>query len=163
MSRHLRAAAVLAVVAVLAACGALANRVYTCATDTLPPVAVDPIVCHNGLPAVRWFSAVEGSPQPQPGLPLDYAWWHGGTGTIGYGRGYDPRPREVWIHETRYLPYSEPVRQVPAAPPGADQTADPVKRGGLGVPGAKPGKAQVDPPKPAAKPAAPPKPRTTNR
>lgn len=147
--------ALLALVFLVSACS-FRPPIYTCATDTLPPIAVDPIVCHNGLPAVRWFSAVEGSPLASPGLPLDYAWWHGGRGTIGYGPGYDPRPREVWTREVHYLPYREPVTQVPAEPPAARSVSTPTTAAKAGT------RQQGDPPKAPAK-ATPPTTRKTTR
>jgi hypothetical protein len=143
-----RRAAVLAVVAlalVLSACGAIRPRVYTCATDTLPPVAVDPLMCHNGYPAVRWFSAYEGEPLPQPGLPLGYGWWHGGSGSIGYGPGYDPRPAGSYYCDSRCRPPAAPRQQYAAEPPGAARvtTSPPTKAAT---------KAQADPPTKAASP-----------
>lgn len=150
------ASAVIVVLPLLGGCAALRPRVYTCATDTVPPVAVDPIVCHNGLPAVRWFSAVEGSPPPTPGFPLDYSWWHGGTGTIGYGRGYDPRPAGSYAWSPRYAPAGPAVVFVPVEPPAARSVSTPA------APTKAAGKQQVDPPKaaPKATPPAPPKPKT---
>jgi hypothetical protein len=149
------AIATAAVVSTLSGCGAIRPLTYTCATDTLPPVAVDPIVCHNGLPAVRWFSAFEGSPPAVPGFPLDYSWWHGGTGTIGYGRGYDPRPAGSYAWSSRYAPPGPAVVFVPVEPPAARSVSTPPTATKAA------GKQQADPPK--ATPKATPKPRTGNR
>lgn len=146
----------LAALAVLLSACSFQPRAYTCGTDTVPPIASDAVFCHNGLPAVRWYSAYEGTPLAPPGTPLDYAWWHGGSGSIGYGPGYDPRPREVWVRETRYLPYREPATQVPAEPPAARTATAPTAQPKAGT------RQQGDPPKAPAK-ATPPTTRKTTK
>lgn len=148
---------VAALVALLAltGCGA-GQRDYACGTDVLPPVAVDSIVCHNGYPGVRWYSAPRGSLTPQGGLPMDDAWWYGGTGTIGYGRGYDPRPASYWQNDPRYVPYAAPVRQVPVQPPAAQTVVVNVKNTASKDPAKPVSKAAADPPK-ASPPKASPK------
>jgi hypothetical protein len=137
-----------ALVALLALTGCNAiQRDYACGTDVLPPVAVDPIVCHNGYPGVRWYSAPVGSYQ-QPGLPMDDNWWYGGSGTIGYGRGYDPRPASYWQNDRRYAPAAPPTVYVSVQPTNAVVVHNQ----------AKPTKAAMPPPKPAATKAASPPP-----
>lgn len=146
-----------AVLSLLAVAGcATVPRDYACGTDVLPPVAVDPIVCHNGYPGVRWYSAPRGAYQ-QAGLPMDEAWWYGGSGTIGYGRGYDPRPASYWQNDPRYVPYAAPIRQVPVQPPNAQTVVVNVKntvKNTAPQDKAKPvSKAAADPPKAAPRQA----------
>jgi hypothetical protein len=144
--RRLILAALVALLA-LTGCGAV-RRDYACGTDVLPPVAVDPIVCHNGYPGVRWYSAPVGSFQ-QAGLPMDDVWWYGGSGTIGYGRGYDPRPASYWQNDRRYAPAAPPTVYVNVQPTNATVVHNqPVK----------PTKAAMPPAKPAATKAASPPP-----
>lgn len=127
----------------LIGCGAV-QRDYACGTDVLPPVAVDPIVCHNGYPGVRWYAAPRGTFQ-QPGQPMDDSWWYGGSGTIGYGRGYDPRPDSYWRNDSRYAPAAPAAVYVQVQPTNAVIVHSQPK----------PAKATM-PPRPTSKPAAPP-------
>lgn len=142
---------VAALVALVALTGCnVVQRDYACGTDVLPPVAVDPIVCHNGYPGVRWYSAPRGSLPPQGGLPMDDSWWYGGTGTIGYGRGYDPRPQSYWQSDSRYAPAAPPTVYVNVQPTNATVVhqrpkTDPTKA-------SMPPRPTVQPSKPAAPP-----------
>lgn len=156
----------------LTGCGVNVQRDYSCGTNVVPPVAVDPIVCHNGYPGVRWYGAPLGTLQPQYGLPMDQSWWYGGTGTIGYGRGYDPRPASYWQNQPRYAPFAQPTVQVPAQPPNAQTVVVNVKntvpQASAPSKGSQPktvSKASADPPKvtapKAGAPAKAPAPRTS--
>lgn len=103
-------------------CGAFPAQSYACGSANLPPVAVDPAVCHNGTYGYRWYSAPQYvaddiTTAPQWGRVLDYSWWHGETGTIGYGRGYDPRPN--YTPQPGYAPSAPAATQLPAEPSGA--------------------------------------------